>query len=337
MTARDPSDLRDAHVDAAWRATSREEPPSAVDEAIRAAARRAIGSGPRLADARESVTADSLRPQRWWWPFAAAATIGAIAIGLLQLTEPERVGVAGADKAVVSDTPAASAGAKKQVPTAPSAPAAQVEEQAQGKPAMPAPAPRPAPSPRAARENTGPAARPIAPDALRKDPAVPFPRDEGAAKPDAAEAFAAEPRQAANAATPPPRAEPFPANAVKRESKETAMRDAAPAPPAPPATTAAEASAAGVAQGKLAGGRAHPAEDARGPASAAAPNALVTSAPRAKAAPNLSVPDWIALIRRLRDEGRVDEAAKELAAFRSAHADHEQLLPPDLRDWKPAR
>ena len=49
----------------------------------------------------------------------------------------------------------------------------------------------------------------------------------------------------------------------------------------------------------------------------------------------LPVPDWIALIRRLRDEGKPAEAAKELAAFRAAHADHEKLLPPDLRDWRP--
>ena len=49
----------------------------------------------------------------------------------------------------------------------------------------------------------------------------------------------------------------------------------------------------------------------------------------------LLVADWIALIRRLRDEGNVAEAARELAAFRTAHADHEKLLPSDLRDWHP--
>ena len=49
----------------------------------------------------------------------------------------------------------------------------------------------------------------------------------------------------------------------------------------------------------------------------------------------LPVPDWIALIRRLRDEGKTDEAAKELTAFRAAHTDHETLLPADLRDWRP--
>ena len=53
--------------------------------------------------------------------------------------------------------------------------------------------------------------------------------------------------------------------------------------------------------------------------------------------PKLAVPDWITLISKLRDEGRTDDAAKELAAFRAAYPNHEQLLPPDLRDWKPAR
>jgi len=56
---------------------------------------------------------------------------------------------------------------------------------------------------------------------------------------------------------------------------------------------------------------------------------------RAKSRTPLPVPDWIALIRRLRTEGRDAEAAKEIAAFRAAHADHEKLLPPDLRDWRP--
>ena len=49
----------------------------------------------------------------------------------------------------------------------------------------------------------------------------------------------------------------------------------------------------------------------------------------------LPVANWIALIRRLRDEGKLDEAARELAAFRRAHPDHLQLLPPDLARWRP--
>jgi hypothetical protein len=75
--------------------------------------------------------------------------------------------------------------------------------------------------------------------------------------------------------------------------------------------------------------------------SAAPPSAKATAAlpsergAPAEARPRLPVAEWVTLIRRLRDEGRIDEAAKELTAFRAAYADHEHRLPPDLRDWKP--
>jgi len=71
-------------------------------------------------------------------------------------------------------------------------------------------------------------------------------------------------------------------------------------------------------------------------ADAANASAGATVDARAKVQPKLAVPDWITLIRKLRDEGKMDEAAKELTAFRAAYPDHERLLPPDLRDWKPA-
>jgi hypothetical protein len=51
-------------------------------------------------------------------------------------------------------------------------------------------------------------------------------------------------------------------------------------------------------------------------------------------AAELPVPDWIALIRRLRDEGKLADVDRELKAFRAAHPDHLTLLPPDLRDWR---
>ena len=51
----------------------------------------------------------------------------------------------------------------------------------------------------------------------------------------------------------------------------------------------------------------------------------------AKDRAQLSVADWIARMRMLRDERRNDELANELAAFRSLHADADALLPPDLR------
>ena len=51
-----------------------------------------------------------------------------------------------------------------------------------------------------------------------------------------------------------------------------------------------------------------------------------------------SVPDWIALIRKLRAEGRNEDAAKEIAAFRAAHPDldPERLLAEDPRAARPA-
>ena len=43
--------------------------------------------------------------------------------------------------------------------------------------------------------------------------------------------------------------------------------------------------------------------------------------------------DWIARIRVLRDEGRIEEAARELARFRAAFSDADARLPADLRPW----
>ena len=81
----DSSEL-DLALERAWRAHSREAPPPELDRAILAAAHRAAGSGPQ--DALKAV-AEATRPQRWWMPLAAAATIGVIAIGILQLTPRE--------------------------------------------------------------------------------------------------------------------------------------------------------------------------------------------------------------------------------------------------------
>jgi hypothetical protein len=105
---------------------------------------------------------------------------------------------------------------------------------------------------------------------------------------------------------------PFPAAPAAPEARGESRRDAdtspaavAPMPEAPRATAKRAAEAAAGADARVQG-----------------------HAP-------LPVAEWVSLIRRLRDEGRFDEAAKELAAFRAAYPDHERQLPPDLRDWKP--
>ncbi len=114
---------RDPAFDDAWRALSREEPSAALDAAVRAAARREVGAGPQVGAAHGDVRPRRSKPMNWWRPLAVAATLGALAVGLLQLVTPERIGAPGRDGSVVSDMPATSAArqaeaAKKQAAAA---------------------------------------------------------------------------------------------------------------------------------------------------------------------------------------------------------------------------
>jgi hypothetical protein len=115
----------DPALDALLRAYSGETPPAEVDATILAAAHRAVRSAPREAE----TSAEATRPWRWWMPLAAAATIGAIAIGVLQLSpqQPDTTST------IVSDTP--------PVVTVPAQPAAPpTEPAAKGKAETPRPA-----------------------------------------------------------------------------------------------------------------------------------------------------------------------------------------------------
>ncbi len=91
---------RDPALERAWRAQSRETPPVELDRAILAAAHRAVGSGPREA----SQSPEAKQPQRWWMPLAAAATIGAVAVGLLQLT-PQDAGIVAPTERIAAVAP----------------------------------------------------------------------------------------------------------------------------------------------------------------------------------------------------------------------------------------
>ena len=62
---------------------------------------------------------------------------------------------------------------------------------------------------------------------------------------------------------------------------------------------------------------------------------MAATAPKPKTEPPRSADDWIRLIRELRNGGRIDEASKELAAFRSAYGERaDSLLPQDLREFE---
>ncbi|MBK6336912.1 MAG: hypothetical protein IPF60_14590 [Betaproteobacteria bacterium] len=112
MNGRRNDDLSadDARFDAAWRSVSNEEPPPALDAALRAAARREVGAGPLRA---EGSVPEATRPERWWFPLAAAATIGAIALGLLQIVGTEGL-FDGGTSTVVSDIPPGTTSAKRE-------------------------------------------------------------------------------------------------------------------------------------------------------------------------------------------------------------------------------
>ena len=73
-------DHRDPDVDAAWRAANREQPPPALDATIAAAARRAVGAGPKSPQAPHA-----------WWPVAAAAVVAIVAIGIVEMTPPDEI------------------------------------------------------------------------------------------------------------------------------------------------------------------------------------------------------------------------------------------------------
>lgn len=273
-TEHDPSDPA---LDRLLRAEASALPPAALDAKILAAAHRAVASAPRSAEAT--------RPWRWWMPLAAAATIGAIAIGVLQLVPSEHESA----PAVVSDMPATTGAPANVVPAPAPAPSGQLQPSAPKVSAETAAPPAAAPVRKKASE---PAAAP-----------EPFP---GARAPLAQESA------------------PAPASPPAQESAQ--------APASPPPASAAGAPSAPAAKIRAESTRRDAGQSAAGAVDSAAAPALARSAD--KRDPQAGRADeFIARIRRLRSEGKIEEAAQALTAFRVAFADADARLPPDLRDW----
>jgi hypothetical protein len=315
---------RDRRLDAAWSAASREEPPPSLDAAIRAAARRAVDAAPR-----------PKRDKHWWYPLATAATVAVLAVGILQLTPPEQVA-----PTIVADMTVAPREANKDLarPVEPADTKA-VEPSA----AITAPSPAATPSPPAqapARRAQGVAVGSVAGER------APAPASESdtlkqsltakrefaaqdklaSAKPDIAAANTVPPPSAAAPPVAPPRSEPFPAAAApepRRDAYADERKAAANAPAGATAPQVARSAAAPSAEeaqtrDRLAMAKVAPADDAK-----------------AKEGAARSVEEWIKRIRDLKNAGRQDEAAKELAAFRAAYGERtDALLPADLRAMK---
>ncbi len=342
----DDSPQRDPRFDAAWRAASSEEPTAALDAAILAAAHREVGAKAQTLSAQAAT-----RARRHWWPLAAAAAIAVIAIGIVQRTAHDDLVAPPSGSTVVTDMPATSPtsggaaqeGARK-TPAPPSAPRHAAPSARGGADAGHAERDslETQTSPASSGETRADAESNAAAAALQKkaEPAVNAsapsePKSEATAKSTQPEPFPAA-RQQAGA---PPVATIAPESAELQRNEGAASIPPPPPAPAPPDVEPKSPSPAGVPMAAPPAFAANP----RGPAGYGARPSIVARAAsggpseeaRMKDRAPLPVPDWIALIRRLRDEGNAAEAARELAAFRTAHADHEKLLPSDLRDWRP--
>ena len=310
----------DSKLDAAWRAASREEPPTAIDDALRAAARRAVDAGPSRSRHMRS------------WPLAAAAVVAVLAIGIVQMTPPEQV----APPTILADNASRQEAARKQqAMVAPSATAAIDAAPRADAPAAAAPAPVdrtnnaprkvPAPPPRPPEmpADKPPAAVPSNTGSVAAGATAPAPeRDVAALKSKLDEGTP-------DALAKKERAEPFPAAPTEAKNATDTL---APSPSAP-SVAAADKPAQSPGAPALAARAARSNEPA-----AAAPQQLAKTAPereRAKDAAPLSPEEWIKRIRRMQDEGRKDDVVKELAAFRAAYKERaDALLPLDLREMK---
>ena len=307
----------------AWREHARETPPPAIDDAIRAAARREVGAKPR---ARVPL---ATKPWRWWMPMAAAATIGAIAIGVIQ-TVPQQA----LEPAVVSDAtpparapaPAASSALREQA-----APATGADARSEPPRTI---APRQAPaSPAISQDRAGsrapqaPSAPTIASAAKEFVPDAPKPT-EGRVALDAREAMPARTAEALR------RDEASPAEAKSEaqgmsEGAGMMAKRAAPAESAAAGARPAPASPASPARERVA------ASSPRRPAAAPAPRVADAAKPALGAAAASVRPfdDYVAEIRRRLAANDAEAAARELRALRVAYPEADARLPDDLRRY----
>jgi len=311
---------RDARVDAAWKAASRDEPPAALDAAIRAAARQAVSSKPRRA-----------RDKHWWYPFAAAATVAVIAVGLLQVTPPEQVApTLDAIQAMKQET--------VPVPAVPPRPAMGSTSLATPAPPAPSGAPaEPAPLKKDRRASDGGRAAGLVQNAQRERAAADTVAQSGPSTAANKPAQVQDSPPAPVPASPPPvaarRADAFPGAQQAAAQSGVTHRDAAtPANPsgalAASESAATPSSAVPESRSELSGART---EESRPQRQAM----LTANAAKVKTATPRSAEEWIKLIRALRNEGRIDEASKELVAFRSAYGERaDSLLPQDLREFE---
>ena len=311
---------RDPRLDAAWQAASREEPPPAIDSAIRAAARRDVQSGPHvIAEAQRFPRSR----RRTWWPLAAAAAVAAITVGVIQ-TVPLEPNLTDTTVGTRQDAPLA-----PQAQTAPSPPGPMTHS--------PAPAVSP-PEPPLPRDEAGQSAR------LAREPSRRV--ESTQEKPESGRPALRIPPQLPRQAPPRERAD---SNAGRRaiaaqdsRSSGEARRQGVPSvtPPAPagrvePSSPAndgpsafATSPAPRVGVAPQAPSRAAEQADAQVDT---APLAKSTAAAERASGALPTFDEWVKTIQQLLREGHRDDAQRETIRVRDAYPDREPSLPPELR------
>jgi hypothetical protein len=300
-------DFRDPNVDRAYRETPRDEPSPELDERIRAAARRAVGTRPQ---SLEQHAADGKRrswASRWRVPLSVAATVVIAATLSVMVQEEERR---------PRDDAGPGVRALKVAPREAERPAPAGTPEAAARSATPAPAPAaqppsarsPEPDAAAARVPESPDPAPTATMTRALPRAEPEPKREERAV-EAQQPAAAEPTPVARGQLEMPRQAPAPA-----ASPPLAAPAPAPLPaPRPAAKPVPQTAPSGAASESLRRDRTlgdRPERAARDSSAIRSPEA------------------WIDHIRSLRAQGREAEATAELAEFRRAYPDFK--LPTDL-------
>jgi hypothetical protein len=322
---------RDAKLAALYRAAVQEEPPPALDDALRAAARREVGARPR------HVGSSYIRS--WRVPLSIAAVI-LLSVSLITLIRDEAPEVAQpplAGSPADTERKPAAADQGKAAESRILVPDEQRSKSIGLKPPKQTSAP-----------GMGVRGNSVSPE-----PAAP-PRTGRAAVEQAETGALSAPSPRAKRASP----EAFPGAAdirdnkivapgehASRPAKENARRDAAAAPAEARqqsqagAPTIAAAPAPGVASGEgkarlrseVASADSPVRESSPAPAPAAKPPAPVSqTAGSIQAYVNLTPEKWLERIEELRKQGRLEEARTNLAEFRKRYPDYQ--LPESLKD-----
>lgn len=286
---------RDAALERAWRETSAEQPPSHLDAAIIAAARKSVPDGGE----RPSTAPVRARSRNWltrWQPLAAAAVVAALAFGLVQQMSPREHELAPSMQ-------------WKESAPAPAEPQPQPPPQLQ-----PQRQPQPQPRSSSARERAYTGQEPSANRAASQR--------ERIAVPDSAPSHSAVPA--------PPTATAAPETTAEATANDTAAKAEATDSDTPPTA----GTAAGVREISADRRKAvESAVAGRAATTAAAAPSSRTSEGNLGTATPLDSPAWAAKVAALHASGDVTAAEHALREFRMAVPDADRYLPDSLRSW----